>query len=62
MARLGCMESLVHYKRLVLRNDPIGSEGLVEECTDLLQQLTEIDHQRRARYEDIGEYQLPSAV
>lgn len=63
----GCMESLVHYKQLLLRNHltSIGEEGsqvLVKECLELLDQLESIDPQRRRRYQQLGEYRLLLAL
>lgn len=57
------MESLVHYKQLLLRNHStsIGEEGsqmLVKECLELLDQLERIDPQRRRRYQQLGKYRL----
>ena len=56
----GCMESLVFYKRLLLRrheasmNSP-QREVLVNDCVDLLARLQEVDPDRRQRYGDLGE-------
>lgn len=59
------MESLVHYKQLLLRNHSTsigegGSQVLVKECLQLLAQLESIDPQRRRRYQQLGEYRLLS--
>lgn len=50
----GCMEGLVHYKRLLLRHDMIAGDGLRQEIRALLEQLEAIDPARRRRYKDIG--------
>lgn len=55
LAFTGCMESLVHYKGILLRHHSPHSETLVCECLDLLEQLKDIDPARRQRYEEIGE-------
>ena len=57
---LGCMESLVFYKRLLLRRHEASMnsaqrEGLVNDCVDLLARLQEVDPDRRQRYDDLGE-------
>ncbi|EIM90234.1 rab-protein geranylgeranyltransferase [Stereum hirsutum FP-91666 SS1] len=54
-----CMESLVHYKQLLLRNHSTsigegGSQVLVKECLQLLDQLESIDPQRRRRYQQLA--------
>lgn len=55
----GCMESLVFYKRLIMRvhNDKLD-EGqrntLNAECSRLLATLQVIDPKRKHRYEDLG--------
>ncbi|KZV85101.1 rab-protein geranylgeranyltransferase [Exidia glandulosa HHB12029] len=50
-----CLDSLVHYKRLLLRGTPLGvdSRALRQECTEILQKLEEIDPMRRRRYQDL---------
>ncbi|KAF9501297.1 rab-protein geranylgeranyltransferase [Pleurotus eryngii] len=49
-----CMESLVHYKRLILTNYSSDRDSdLVADCVQLLEQLKEIDSARRHRYEEI---------
>ncbi|KAI0035755.1 rab-protein geranylgeranyltransferase [Vararia minispora EC-137] len=55
----GCMETLVHYKRLLIRSHtsrlgPEGTQILREECLGLLKQLEELDPLRRQRYRDLG--------
>ncbi|KAH9946233.1 rab-protein geranylgeranyltransferase [Epithele typhae] len=55
-----CMESLVYYKRLLLRahEDTMDSgerQSLSQACNDLLSRLQTIDPDRRQRYVDIGE-------
>ncbi|KAI0295550.1 hypothetical protein BC826DRAFT_1008361 [Russula brevipes] len=53
-----CMESLVTYKLLLLKNHlPAGSRERVDttaQCLALLEQLEEADPMRRQRYRDIG--------
>lgn len=54
------MESLVFYKRLLLKRygDVMTNEGkrdLGSECLDLLNKLQDIDPDRRQRYADLGE-------
>ncbi|KAG2348523.1 rab-protein geranylgeranyltransferase [Suillus weaverae] len=48
-----CMESLVHYKRLLLRNHSPGSQTLKQECVELLSRLMDLDPVRYARYQDL---------
>ncbi|EIW85393.1 rab-protein geranylgeranyltransferase [Coniophora puteana RWD-64-598 SS2] len=48
-----CMESLVHYKRLLLRNHEPQSSELLNSCRELLQRLQTIDPPRKQRYRDI---------
>lgn len=53
------MESLVFYKRLLLKRygDVMTNEGkrdLGSECLDLLNKLQDIDPDRRQRYADLG--------
>jgi hypothetical protein len=47
------MDTLVHYKRLLLALKPERKE-LVDECAKLLEQLKNIDPMRRRRYEEMG--------
>lgn len=48
------MESLVHYKRLILANYPSSQDPeLMADCVRLLDQLKDIDSARRHRYEEI---------
>ena len=51
------MESIVHYKRLLLRNHSSDSDtaALIKDCLSLLQQLQDLDPARKRRYEEIGE-------
>lgn len=56
---VGCMESIVHYKQLLLRkhasNLPPEERAVVkQQCLDLLRQLEGIDPMRRQRYADLG--------
>ncbi|KAF9072946.1 rab-protein geranylgeranyltransferase [Rhodocollybia butyracea] len=50
-----CMESLVHYKRLLLSNhaSTTDTSTLKRDCMGLLRRLLEVDPSRRARYEEI---------
>lgn len=53
------MESLVRYKRLLLKNhastlEEDGRRALEQHCLRLLGQLREYDPQRRRRYDDLG--------
>lgn len=52
----GCMESIVHYK-LLLVNKSSGPEAasLTEECRTLLKRLQELDPSRWRRYYELGE-------
>ncbi|KAJ4488431.1 rab-protein geranylgeranyltransferase [Lentinula aciculospora] len=52
-----CMESLVHYKRLLLRNHAslVDHSNLTRDCINLLEQLRKVDPGRKARYSEIGE-------
>ncbi|TFY83668.1 hypothetical protein EWM64_g351 [Hericium alpestre] len=55
-----CMETLVHYKQLILSKhsaeiSPAEAEKLVEQCIALLKQLEEIDPPRRQRYRELAE-------
>ncbi|KAI0737062.1 rab-protein geranylgeranyltransferase, partial [Irpex lacteus] len=54
-----CMESLVHYKQLLLRKHSASiaaeeRETIEKACLDLLQQLQTLDSERRNRYEELG--------
>ncbi len=56
----GCMDSLVFYKRLVLRQhgsslDEEERARLEKECADLLNDLQNVDPDRRQRYLDLCE-------
>ncbi|KAJ3886600.1 rab-protein geranylgeranyltransferase [Lentinula edodes] len=50
-----CMESLVHYKRLLLHNHAalVDKSALTRDCIHLLEQLRKVDPGRRARYDEI---------
>ncbi|KAJ3574574.1 hypothetical protein NP233_g1680 [Leucocoprinus birnbaumii] len=52
-----CLESLVHYKRMLIRNhkETVDSQALVAECRKYLEQLKELDPMRSRRYEDIAD-------
>ncbi|KAL1730257.1 hypothetical protein EV714DRAFT_250478 [Schizophyllum commune] len=58
-----CMDSLVHYKRLLLRkhSGAVDIDELRKECLRLLEDLQQKDPARRQRYRDIGAH-LDSAV
>ncbi|KAH8108138.1 rab-protein geranylgeranyltransferase [Cristinia sonorae] len=62
-----CMESLVRYKRLLLRKhrpslSVVEGEQLLQDCSALLAKLAETDRLRRQRYLDIlQELQRPSS-
>ncbi|KAF8636467.1 hypothetical protein AX17_003283 [Amanita inopinata Kibby_2008] len=51
-----CLESILHYKRLLLRKhgESVDVAALSNDCIQLLRQLKMIDPLRRHRYEDIG--------
>ncbi|KAA1474885.1 rab-protein geranylgeranyltransferase [Dentipellis sp. KUC8613] len=54
-----CMETLVHYKQLILLHHPptagsLEAKTLVQQCLDLLRQLEDIDPPRRQRYRDLA--------
>ncbi|EKM55625.1 uncharacterized protein PHACADRAFT_256366 [Phanerochaete carnosa HHB-10118-sp] len=56
-----CMESLVHYKRLLLQKhttsfQPGEQVNLVESCIGLLQELGALDPARRQRYKESSEH------
>ncbi|KAH7926287.1 rab-protein geranylgeranyltransferase [Leucogyrophana mollusca] len=49
-----CMESLVHYKRLLLRNhSPSQPQCLRDNCLQLLYQLEQLDPARKHRYQQL---------
>lgn len=55
-----CMESLVHYKQMLIRNHSLSlaseeRQELIRSCLDLLRQLETIDPLRKQRYDDLGE-------
>ncbi|TRM57599.1 hypothetical protein BD626DRAFT_514411 [Schizophyllum amplum] len=51
-----CMESIVHYKRLLLRKHAlhVDNHALTKDCLSLLEDLQKQDPARRQRYKDIG--------
>ncbi|KAJ3815764.1 rab-protein geranylgeranyltransferase, partial [Lentinula aff. lateritia] len=59
-----CMESLVHYKRLLLHNHGalVDKSALTRDCIYLLEQLRKVDPGRRARYNEIGEPINPNSA
>ncbi|KAF9228667.1 rab-protein geranylgeranyltransferase [Gyrodon lividus] len=50
-----CMDSLVHYNRLLLKNHCSNSDELEQKCLDFLQKLGEIDSPRKSRYQEISQ-------
>ena len=61
MAILGCMESLVYYKTLLLRKHSAQLSAdtiftLNTESVSLLNTLQDIDPSRKQRYVDLGEF------
>lgn len=54
----GCMDSLVCYNRLLLKNYRSNSEDIRQKCLGFLQQLEQIDNPRKSRYREIGECSL----
>ena len=59
---IGCLESLVHYKSLLLAlpESSASKEKLLEECRSSLAVLEQIDPKRRTRYRDLGQSGSPS--
>ena len=61
-ALLGCLESLVHYHRLLIEKHlhHAGNdwEKLRDKCLSMLQTLERIDPFRAMRYQEIGEKSL----
>ncbi|KAF5373131.1 hypothetical protein D9758_001690 [Tetrapyrgos nigripes] len=51
-----CMESLVHYNMLLIRNhvSSVNTAELVQECRKLLGELRKVDSARRERYNELG--------
>lgn len=58
IASIGCMESLVHYKQLLLQRhrSEVNSKEVIGDCSRLLRELRSVDPDRRARYAELGEY------
>ncbi|PPQ78529.1 LOW QUALITY PROTEIN: hypothetical protein CVT25_011801, partial [Psilocybe cyanescens] len=54
--RIGCMESIVHYNRLLLKKWTAGKDAvpLINDIRTLLHRLEELDPARRRRYQDLG--------
>jgi len=48
-----CMESLVHYKRLLVRHEPHEADTHKTSCLALLEKLGRVDPMRRRRYEEL---------
>ncbi|KAJ7632209.1 rab-protein geranylgeranyltransferase [Roridomyces roridus] len=59
-----CMDSLVHYKRLLLKNhsSSLDVASLQSECRELLGKLRVLDPARQRRYEEIGKISYISVV
>ena len=58
------MESLVHYKQLLVRKHselfgPEERQAIKMSCFDLLQQLQTVDSERRNRYAELGACDCP---
>ena len=58
---VGCMESLVYYKRLLLRKHPAcllpgERESLINNCATILRELQDVDPERRQRYQELCKY------
>ena len=56
----GCMESLVYYKRFLLRKhastlSSVSQTGMRRECNELLSKLQSVDPDRKQRYLELGE-------
>ncbi|KAL0580227.1 Rab geranylgeranyltransferase [Marasmius crinis-equi] len=50
-----CLESLVHYKRLLMQEDPnADNQVLTKDCLRLLEELRTVDPERKQRYHDIA--------
>ncbi|KDQ10157.1 hypothetical protein BOTBODRAFT_498629 [Botryobasidium botryosum FD-172 SS1] len=49
-----CLDSLVHYKRLLIKHDPENAEALGKECLGMLSELERIDTFRGQRYRDLA--------
>ena len=63
----GCMESLVFYKRLLLRKYAESltdkeQQKLENDCADLLVQLQRVDPDRKQRYDDLCKSSLVSLI
>lgn len=52
-----CMESLVHYKQLLLQRhrSEVNSKEVIGDCSRLLRELRSVDPDRRARYAELEE-------
>lgn len=48
------LNSLVHYKQLLLRHRPDSQPQIIKECKEMLEKLISIDPTRKNRYKDIG--------
>lgn len=51
---IGCIEAIVHYKRLLLRHEAQDADKLRSECVEGLRTLARVDPQRKRRYEELG--------
>ncbi|KAG8885882.1 Rab geranylgeranyltransferase [Tulasnella sp. 331] len=49
-----CMESLVHYRGLLMRHEPNNAEALKQACLITLEKLKVVDPKRRRRYEELA--------
>lgn len=60
MVAVGCMESIVRYKKLIIKRhaDVLSDKERAQlraDCSDLLAKLEDIDSLRRHRYQQISE-------
>ena len=52
---IDCMESILHYKRILIKKHHLADPTLVEDCFRLLASLRGLDPARRNRYDDLGQ-------
>ncbi|KAH0830387.1 hypothetical protein J3R83DRAFT_1781 [Lanmaoa asiatica] len=50
-----CMDSLVYYNRLLLKDHCSDSDDIRQNCLGFLQQLEQIDNPRKSRYQEIAQ-------